>query len=165
MKTVNLRYFLAVIFCLSFLSIAGAGLPEDINSKILVRSLVNQAVELIKREGQSAVEIIGDKNGRFNTKDAYVFVTSETGADLINSAFKEIEGMPLETYSDEASKEAQIAIVNAVKDKDSAWIEYLWPRPGDIKPSKKISYLQKITINGKIRIVGAGFYPQENQNN
>lgn len=159
MKTVNLRYFLVVIFCLSSLSTAGAGLPEDINSKILVRSLVNQAVELIKREGQTAVEIIGDKNGRFYTKDSYVFVTSETGADLINPAFKEIEGMPPEAYSDETSKEAQIAIVNAVKDKDSAWVEYLWPKPGEAKPSKKISYLKKIIVNGKVRIVGAGFYP------
>lgn len=162
MKRVSLWIFLAVSVGLFFLvNIAKAEGLVDKDKETLVQNLVDEAVKLINTDGQSGVEIIADKNGKFNTKDSYVFVTSETGADLINPAFKEIEGMPLETYSESTSKEAQMIIVNAVKEKDTAWVKYLWPRPGETKPSKKISYLKKIIINGKVRIVGAGFYPQE----
>jgi signal transduction histidine kinase len=123
--------------------------------------MVDEAVELIKTKGQVGVDIVSDKNGKFNTKDTYVFVTSESGADLVNPAFKDIEGLPLEVYTQTVFKESQMAIVDAVKDKDTAWVEYLWPKPGEEKPSKKISYLKKMSINGKVRIVGAGFYPRE----
>ena len=157
MRKTSLLILLAISFSLFFL-VNIAKSEELADKETLVKNLVNEAVELINTQGQSGIEIISSENGRFNTKDFYVFVTSETGADLINPAFKEIEGMPLETYSEPASKEAQIAIVNAVKDKDSAWVEYLWPKPGETKPSKKSSYLRKIIVNGKIRIVGAGFY-------
>ena len=162
MRRISLWSFLTISFSLFlFVNIVKAEGLTDKDNKALVQNLVNEAVKLINTQGQSGVEIIADKNGRFNTKDSYVFVTSETGADLVNSAFKEIEGMPLETYSEPTSKEAQMTIVNAVKDKDSAWVEYLWPKPGETKPSKKVAYLKKMIINGKVRIVGAGFYPQE----
>ena len=162
MRRISLWSFLTISFGLLFLvNIAKAEGQVDKDKKTLVQNLVNEAVKLINTQEQSAIEIIADKDGKFNTKDTYVFVTSETGSDLINPAFKEIEGMPLETYSEPTSKEAQMTIINAVKHKDSAWVEYLWPKPGETKPTKKISYLKKIIINGKVRIVGAGFYPQE----
>lgn len=162
MKNTHFVSLLVIVFGLfSLVSIARAEGSASQDKKILVQNLVNEAVELIKTQGPAGVKIISDKNGKFNTKDAYVFVTSGSGADLINPAFKEIEGMPLETYSEPTSREAQKIIVNAVKEQDSAWVEYLWPKPGEIKPSRKISYLKKIIVNGKVRIVGAGFYPQE----
>ena len=154
--------FLAISFSLFLLAnVARAEAPAGSDKKTLVQNLVNDAIELIDTQGQAAIDIISDKNGKFNTKDAYVFITSETGEDLVNPAFKDIEGMPIETYSEPTSKEAQMIIVSAVKNSDSAWVEYLWPKPGETKPSKKISYLKKIIVNGKVRIVGAGFYPQE----
>lgn len=129
------------------------------DKKVLAEKLVNEAAVLIETKGQAGIDIIKDKNGKFNTKDMYVFVTSfETGADLVNPAFKEVEGLPAQNYTDPDAKAAQMAIVNAVKDKDTAWLEYLWPKPGEAKLSKKMSYLKKININGKTRIIGAGFY-------
>jgi len=131
------------------------------DKKTLVKNLVDEAVKVINTEGEAGVKDIADTKGRFNTKDTYVFVTSETGVDLVNPAFPDIEGLPPEVYVDPITKAAQATIVNAVKDKDEAWVEYFWPKPGETKTSKKISYLKKIIINGKVRIVGAGFYPGE----
>ena len=162
MKRIGICGFLIISFSLLFcVNIAKAEDLVDRDKRALVENLVKEAVKLINTQGQAGVEIIADKNGRFNTNDTYVFVTSESGADLVNPAFKDIEGMPFETYSEESSKEAQLTVINAVKEKDSAWVEYLWPKPGETKPSKKITYLEKIIINGKVRIVGAGFYPEE----
>ena len=163
MKKIGLLSLLITISVLLIITnIVKAEESKYKEKRLLVENLVNEAVEVIETKGQPAIDIIGDKNGKFNTKDTYVFVTSgETGADLINPAFKEIEGLPVEIYTDPVAKASQMAIVNAVKDKDTAWLEYLWPKPGETKPSKKISYLRKIVINGKVRIVGAGFYPEE----
>ena len=163
MKRIGLLNFFVIIFSLLFLvNLAKAEEIKYQEQRILVENLVDKAAQLIETKGQAALEIIGDKNGEFNTKDSYVFVTSgETGADLINPAFNEIEGLPAENYTDPDAKAAQMAIVDAVKDKDTAWLEYLWPKPQETKSSKKISFLKKIIINGKVRIVGAGFYPEE----
>ena len=160
MKRIGAMIFCVTVFSIFFLTNSvNADVRKDQNKESVIEGLVNEAAGLIETKGKPALNIIEDKNGKFCTKDTYVFVTSgETGADLINPAFQEIEGMPAENYSNPDTKAAQAMIVNAVKDKDTAWIEYLWPKPGETKPSKKRAYLKKIVINGKTRIVGAGFY-------
>lgn len=153
--------FLVLISLLCINGIAGAEEAQYQDKKSAVKNLVDQAAGLIQTKGQAGVDMVKDKNGIFNTADTYVFITSaETGADLVNPAFEEVEGLPAEDYTDLDAKEAQMTIVNAVKDKDTAWVEYLWPKPGETEPSRKIAYLKKIIVNGKERIVGAGFYPQ-----
>jgi len=156
-----LTLFLIMPCLLLSINMAQAEESKYEDEKILVKNLVDEAVRVIDSEGEAGVKAIADTKGRFNTKDAYVFVTSETGADLVNPAFKDIEGLPLEAYVNPITKAAQATIVNAVKDKDEAWVEYFWPKPGEAKPSQKISYLKKMIINGRVRIIGAGFYPGE----
>lgn len=160
-KTLFLGIFTVFLSSLFLSGIVNAEVTGYQDKKSRVESLVNEAAGLIESKGQAGIDIIRDKNGKFNTKDSYVFVTSfETGADLVNPAFEEIEGLPAENYANPDAKAAQMAIVNAVKDKDAVWIEYLWPKPGETKLSKKESYLKKIIINGKTRIIGSGFYPE-----
>jgi signal transduction histidine kinase len=161
-KRINLVVsFMMACFVLFSATIIMAEEGKYVEKKVYIESLVNEAYQLIQAKGEEAISIIKDEKGKFNTKDVYVFLVSgETGADLINPAFPEVEGLPAKDYSDEDEKAAQMTVVNAVKDKDSAWVEYLWPKPGETKPVKKISYLKKIIINGKVRIVGAGFYPE-----
>jgi signal transduction histidine kinase len=163
MKKQGIWIVMAAVLAVLFLFNLAAGEEAKYEEKrSLVKNLVDEAVALIQEKGAEALPVIADKNGKFCTKDTYVFVTSgETGADLINPEFQEVEGMPPENYTDPDTKQAQMIIVDAVKDKDEAWVEYLWPKPGEEKVSKKIAYLKKIIINSKVRIVGAGFYPQE----
>ncbi len=163
MKRFGLLGFLIGVIVLFVL--LGTLFAENINDqdkRILVSNLVNEAVNLINTKGESAFAMIADQNGKFNTKDTYVFITSgETGADLLNPAFREVEGLPAENYGNLQTQAAQMAIVEAVKNKDTAWVEYLWPKPQESNLSRKIAFLRKIMINGKERIVGAGYYPHE----
>jgi len=163
MKKVKLlSYFIVAFYCLFYLGAAAAQEHNYQKERKTVQSLVDEAAKLIKTKGQAGLDMVSDKNGKFNTKDTYVFVTSgETVADLVNPAFEAIEGLPAEQYKNSEATKSQMIIVNAVKDKDAAWVEYLWPKPNEKKFSKKISYLRKITVNNKVRIVGAGFYPDE----
>ncbi|MDD4182386.1 MAG: cache domain-containing protein [Candidatus Omnitrophica bacterium] len=162
MRKIRLAICISLVSCfLFFIGAGSAQEPKYQEKKQLVRNLVDEAAELIKTKGQTGLDAVADKKGKFSAGDTYVFVTSgETGADLVNPAFEYVEGLPAENYRNPDAKAAQMAIVNAVKDKDTAWIEYLWPKPNETKFSKKIAYLRKITINNKVRIVGAGFYPE-----
>ena len=45
-----------------------------------------------------------------------------------------------------------------LKKTDSAWIEFLWPRPGEMLPSRKLMYMRKVNIDGKTLLVGSDFY-------
>jgi len=163
MKKIQLASYLLAVYCCLFLFSPVVLQGQDCQEKKkIIKSLVDEAAKLIKTKGQAGLDMVSDKNGKFNTKDTYVFVTSgETGADLVNPAFEAIEGLPAEQYKNSEATKSQMIIVNAVKDKDAAWVEYLWPKPNEKKFSKKISYLRKITVNNKVRIVGAGFYPDE----
>ncbi len=154
---------IAVVICiLSFVPNGILAEGDYSDKKALVEELVNEAAGLIETKGEEAISIIKDQKGKFYTNDTYVFITSaETGADLVNPAFEGIEGVPADEYSDADAWAAQKIIVAAVKDKDTAWVEYFWPRPGEDIPYRKIAYLKKIIINDKIRIVGAGFYPED----
>ena len=162
MKRAGLAILFAAIMSMSVLRSAAAS--EDAGyqgKKEMVKNLVNEAADLIRTKGQDGIDIITDEKGKFNKGDIYIFVTSgETGADLVNPAFRVIEGLPVENYPDSDTRAAQMTIVNAVKDLDTAWVEYLWPKPGQTKTSRKVAYLRKVMINGKTRIVGAGFYPE-----
>ena len=159
MKKLFFNIAVAFVPLLLIAGIVNAEEGQYKDKKTAIENLVNDACDLIKTRGQEGLNIIKDKNGKFHREDTYIFITSgETGADLVNSAFEIVEGVPVENYPDSEAKASQIAIVNAVKDKESAWLEYLWPKPGETKPSKKQTFLKKMIINGKTRIVGAGFY-------
>lgn len=161
MKKAILNIFVIFLGLLFSVNLARAEKLQYQDKKLQIENLINEATELIQSKGQAGIDIIRGKNGKFNNKDTYIFITSaETGADIVNPAFEEIEGLPVENYSNPDAKAAQMAIVNAVKDKDASWIEYLWPKPGEKKFSKKNSYVKKIVIHGKARIIGAGFYPE-----
>ncbi len=41
---------------------------------------------------------------------------------------------------------------------ESAWIDYLWPKPGDAAPSRKSSYVRRVTVGEREYIVGADVY-------
>jgi len=152
-----------VVCCFAFMPkvVFAEGYSSD--KKASIEQLVDEAAGLIEAKGEEAISIIKDKKGKFYTEDTYIFITSaDTGADLVNPAFEVIEGIPAENYFDSDAWAAQMIIVGAVKDKDTAWVEYFWPKPGEEAPSRKVSFLRKIIINGKTRIIGAGFYPDVN---
>jgi hypothetical protein len=47
-----------------------------------------------------------------------------------------------------------------VRDKGSGWVDYVFPKPGESKPSRKWTYVKGVTIDGTPGLIGAGFYPK-----
>ena len=46
-----------------------------------------------------------------------------------------------------------------LEDKETGWIDYMWPKPGETEPSAKTAYIRKVTVGPDVFYVGAGLYP------
>ncbi len=49
-------------------------------------------------------------------------------------------------------------MIETVKTQGSGWIDYMWPKPGESEPSKKMTYVKKVKVGEETFIVGSGFY-------
>jgi signal transduction histidine kinase len=47
-------------------------------------------------------------------------------------------------------------MIDLAKDKGEGWVEYMFPKPAQDAPSKKISYINRVP--GQNLLVGAGIY-------
>jgi signal transduction histidine kinase len=85
-------------------------------------------------------------------------VLDETGKTLVNVAFPEREGTDVAGLRDRDGKAFVQEMLAAVAERESAWIDYWWPRPGDTAPTRKTSYVRRVEVGGKRLLVGAGVY-------
>jgi methyl-accepting chemotaxis protein len=72
-----------------------------------------------------------------------------------------LEGQNIMNWKDPNGTAILPTFTEALKTQNSAWVEYLWPKPGSDKPVKKFAYVRKTTApTGETLIVGSGFYPE-----
>ena len=41
---------------------------------------------------------------------------------------------------------------------DEAWVQYVWQKPNESLPSRKLIYARKVTVGDRVLIVGSDFY-------
>jgi signal transduction histidine kinase len=137
--------------------IVGSGLYQMQMERFFVVEQVNDAVDLMRESGESAFYTMRDRSTSFRFYDAYVFVLDPDGLMLVNVGFPDLEGTNVALLQDSTGK-AFVQEMLAVGDDSPAWVDYMWPKPGDSRPAKKSSYLRRVTIDGQEYIVGAGVY-------
>ena len=49
--------------------------------------------------------------------------------------------------------------MQVVRTKGSGWVDYVFPKPGETKPSRKWTYVKSVNFDGTPGLIGAGFYP------
>jgi len=64
-------------------------------------------------------------------------------------------GKNLIDLKDSEGKEFFKDMIKVAKESGSGWVDYMWPKPGEEKPSPKTSYVLK--VNDDV-FVGAGVY-------
>ena len=138
--------------------LVGCGIYSMNTEKIFLTDKVDKAAGLIQKQGKAAFDIIRDKTGEFIFLGNYTFVCSIDGTEVVNPAFPNLEGQNLMNVQDTTGKYVQREIINSVKEKDSAWLDYMWPKPGETIPSKKHTYVRKVRIGDETFVVGAGAY-------
>jgi len=132
---------------------------ESENERQLVK-LVDQAVQLVNTEGSAAFPRFHKKGTMWREGETYIFIGDTAGVILVNGGNRSLEGQNLLDTKDVNGKLFIQAFIETVTTKGSGWVDYLWPKPGQTTPVKKMSYVKEAKLGDKTLFVGAGFYMQ-----
>jgi methyl-accepting chemotaxis protein len=153
----SILIFSGVVYLFSFPGFS-AEQPQTEEAKQIV-ALVNSAAALIESKGKNAFAEFKKKDSKWYKGKTYVFVDDMNGTALVNPPAPEIEGKHLIDMKDAKGKPLIREFIKIAKTKGSGWVDYWWPKPGDDKPSKKLSYIKAAKLpTGEMVIVGAGIY-------
>jgi signal transduction histidine kinase len=145
--------------------VVGSGVYNMKMERRFVTDQVKAAIELIESKGPAAFSRLRDPADEFLFKDTYVFVIGLDGTDLVNPAFPSLEGRSLLNLKDRRGKELIKEMIELVKQSNSGWVSYMWPKPGSHLSTEKSSYVSKAKCGERSVIVGCGVYlegaPQE----
>lgn len=119
---------------------------------------VDEAVALIEKEGEKVFPYLGSRIGPFVWGTSYVFVTEVNGIARVHPGQPQMIGTNIGKAKDVNGKAFAQEIASVPYGNPGRWIEYLWPKPGELRPSTKRTYARKARFNGKEYVVGCGLY-------
>ena len=138
--------------------IVGSGMYNDRMERAFVVDVVTNAVAELDQHGRDAFRAFYDPIGQFLVKDAYVFVIDSSGRELVNPAFRNLEGRDLLELRDSQGRPFVRAMLDTVRKRGSGWVDYMWPKPGESVSTQKSTYVAKATVDGQSLLVGCGVY-------
>ena len=151
------KFYIAAIITviLCFTAVVGAQQAAT-KEECVVKS--HEAAALITAKGlDEAIKQINDPKGPFVWKDSYVFLMNLEGKMLAHPMQPELTKLPhCLLLTDPTDKALFVSFVNLAKTVGHGWVEYMWPRPGQKWPSKKITYIYRVPNTDLF--VGAGVY-------
>jgi hypothetical protein len=139
--------------------LVGSGVHHFKIETIFVRQCVDRAVELLKSQGKEvAFAQFRDRASRFFFCDTYIYVLNDKGQCLVDPAFPTLEMRDLTRVKDAGGHYVVKEMLQRLQDRDTAWVQYMLPKPGTTMPSRKLAYLRKVEVNGETLIIGADFF-------
>ena len=124
----------------------------------MIINKVNKACELLTKEGKTAFSKFKGQNSEFIFSGTYIWINDMTGVMRMHPIQVNLEGQQLIGWKDNKGKPIFAEFIKTVKEKGSGWIDYMWPKPGEKYPSRKISYVKSCKIDGEEMVVGCGVY-------
>ncbi|MGD8386275.1 MAG: cache domain-containing protein [Desulfobacteraceae bacterium] len=119
-----------------------------------------EAAKLVADVGlESALETLNDKGGPFVWKDTYVFcVDLEKQYNIAHPIKPGLIGKNLMGIKDVNGKMFFAEFINKAANEGEGWVSYMWPKPGEKKPSPKVTYVYKVP--GENVAMLAGIYEE-----
>jgi cytochrome c len=125
----------------------GKATPQD------VYKLVKDAHDVLSSLGEEGLAAFNNPKGEFVRKDTYVFVMKCPDTMVAHPfAMEKLKGKDLRKMTPGMAE----ALCKGAKNPDGSWIEYTWPKKGEKKRSRKISFI--ISVEGTPYQVAAGIY-------
>jgi signal transduction histidine kinase len=152
-RIITITFAVVLCLCLAATAFAEGATKDEVIAK------VKEASTMITSEGQDAAfKEINNKEGKFVWKDTYVFVFDLEGTLLARAFQQQGIGRNLMDWKDKSDSPRYPIkeMVDLAKGKGEGWVEYMYPKPGEETPSKKLSYVYRIP--GQNLFVGAGIY-------
>jgi len=156
-----------VLVIMASVALAASAMAESAIKDECV-TLCKKAAKFINEKGvDAAIAEIGNKDGKFVTKNTYVYLMDFKGNRLAHpyAAPKDPKVMPLFDHKDTTGKLFIQEMLEVAKTKGEGWTEYMYPKPEELKKptpskekvsSKKLSYVYRVP--GKDLMVIAGFF-------
>jgi cytochrome c len=145
---------LAAIFASGVVAQQESATPEEVVQK------VNQAAKHLAQKGEAGLEAFRTKSSEYVWKDSYVVVQDcEEGKSVAHPISPELEGRDIGTLTDQSGKAFAQELCEAAQQPHGGWVEYMWPKPGEQEPSRKVSYAKAVA--GTPYIILAGIYDDD----
>jgi hypothetical protein len=64
----------------------------------------------------------------------------------------------MSNFRDAVGRPVVREVIEQLKTSDSAWIQFLWPRPGETVLSRKMMYVRKVHAGSEPLLVGSDFF-------
>lgn len=153
MKKQYLVPMIMVILCFAATAVAGPSATKD---ECVVRC--HEAASMVTSKGvEEAAKILNNPQGPFVWKDSYVFLMNLDGKMIAHPFQPELTKKDhVLLYTDPTDKALFVHFVNLARNVGHGWVEYMWPKPGQSTPSKKLTYIYRVPDTEYF--VGAGVY-------
>jgi cytochrome c len=150
-----------LVFLTLVLAMAGcaSSQPPSTSEAKRIEEMVNKAAALVERQGKTAFSKFRVRDGKWWFGNTYLFAYDQDLNVLLNPAFPHREGTNPRGEKDANGKAFHDEFLRVARTKGAGWVDYMFPKPGETRPSKKRSYVKAVTIDGTPGIIGAGFYP------
>lgn len=139
--------------------LVGSGLYDIKVERTFIEERVKLAAGLLARDGkEEAFARFADAASPFTFLGTYVFVLDATGKTLVDPAFPNRAGRDMADFRDAVGIAPIKLLLEKLAQSDEAWVQFLWPKPGEVMPSRKLLYARKVVVNGETLIVGSDFF-------
>ena len=139
--------------------VLGCGLYDIKIERAFVKDRVDQAVALLQAKGEDAAfSDFRDSSSPFFFLNAYIFVLDIKGRALVDPAYPTLVSRNLHDFQDEVGRYVVREMIQKLETSDEAWVQYMWPKPGDTLPSRKIAYVRKVRVDDQTLMVGCDIF-------
>jgi cytochrome c len=146
------------VICLFLSRAFSADAPQSREAKQII-ALVDKAAALTETKGKTAFPEFKKKGSEWLKGETYIFIADMSGTILMHPANPELETKSILDMKDANGKAFMREFIETAKTKGSGWVDYMWPKPGEKSPSKKLSYIKRAKMpNGEMVLLGAGVY-------
>lgn len=153
------KIIIAVLLICAVVACSGFAFASEHATKDECIAMCKKAAAMVADKGLDAtLKAVADKNGPFVWKDTYVFALDPTtGGTLAHPMKPGLVGKDLMGLKDVNGVMIFVEFLKIGKsDSGEGWVSYMWPKPGEKKPSKKASYIYR--AKGQKVSFGAGIY-------
>jgi cytochrome c len=126
---------------------------------------VQQAAQDLAKSGEAGLATFSSKNATSVWKDSYIFVLSCEGGTAVNAAHPirpGLKGKPtaqVVTFGPKSGEQIAADFCTAGQQPQGGWVEYNFPKPGETKAVRKVSYV--LAAQGTPYVVSAGIYDEK----
>lgn len=115
------------------------------------RGMLERAVAALKENKAKALELFTKGEGGFKDRDLYPFCG---GPDGMFTAHPTLVGKSLKDLKDKAGMALGEEIYRVAEEGKTSEVSYMWPRPGETEPVKKVTFVTKAGD----QVVAVGYY-------